>query len=331
MALWLWPLAAFILSSLALHWLLGAGRARMAMDLPNERSLHSRAVPRSGGLAIMAGTLVPLAFLELAPGLPLLVAMGSLVAISLADDFRDLPAWPRLVVHIAVACAVPFCLLPHWVGWVSAVGCIVATAWMTNLFNFMDGSDGLAGGMAVSGFATLAAAAAIGGAAELAVFCICIVAAALAFLRENRYPARIFMGDSGSIPLGFAAAALGAYGMVAELWHWWLPTLAFSVFIVDASMTLTRRALKGEKLWRAHRTHYYQRMVQMGQGHGRTARLYYLLMATTGGSALLAKAWLPESGPVLVALWLVAYGVLGLLIDRQWARFSKSMELPGSH
>lgn len=324
LAIWLAPVVAALVSAGVLAWLLGAGRDRMALDRPNERSLHSQPVPRSGGLAVMAGSVCALLMVDLPGRWVLLAALALLIGISLADDFRNLSAGLRFAVHGVAAAGVAVCLLPDSLGWPLALATVPAIVWMTNLFNFMDGSDGLAGGMALFGFVTLGAAALIAGDAAMGMLCLAIAAAALAFLRVNWHPARIFMGDGGSVPLGFAAAALGLIGVARGLWPAWLPLLAFSMFIFDASVTLARRALRGEKVWQAHRTHYYQRMVRMGLGHARTAKLCYVAMVASGGSALLAKALAPDQGAWLLPVWLAVYAFAARLIDLRWQRFQAS-------
>lgn len=319
------PLIATAVAAVVLQWLLGAGRTRMALDLPNQRSLHTVAVPRSGGLAVMAGTLVALACLDLPERLPLMAALGVLVAISVVDDFRSLSAAVRFLVHFLVAGTFAIWLLPLHFGWAYTLICVPAVVWMTNLYNFMDGSDGLAGGMTAFGFGTLAVSAAWGGDQGLALLCAAIVGTALAFLRVNWHPARIFMGDSGSIPLGFAAAAIGLIGVVRGVWPWWLPVLAFATFIADASATLAQRALRGEKIWQAHRTHYYQRMVRMGLGHALTARLCYVAMAAGAVSALWVQHVCPQWGTALVLIWVVIYALLAAAVDRRWRHFESTM------
>lgn len=320
--LWLAPPVSALVSALVLAWLLGGGRERMAIDLPNERSLHTRPIPRSGGLAVMAGTVCALLLIDLPERWVLLPALAVLVAISLLDDFHNLSAALRLAIHGLVAATFAFLLLPERLGLPVAVLAVPVMVWMTNLFNFMDGSDGLAGGMAAIGFGTLAAAAAVAGDEPMAAFSVAIVAASLVFLRANWHPARIFMGDGGSVPLGFAAAALGLIGVSRGIWPAWLPVLAFSMFIVDATVTLTRRGLRGEKVWQAHRTHYYQRMVRMGLGHARVAKLCYVAMAGSGLSALLAVALFPRFGWALLAVWLGIYAVAARQIDLHWQRFA---------
>jgi UDP-N-acetylmuramyl pentapeptide phosphotransferase/UDP-N-acetylglucosamine-1-phosphate transferase len=94
--------------------------------------------------------------------------------------------------------------------------------------------------------------------------------AAAVFLKANFHPARIFLGDVGSVPLGFLAGALGALGVYRDLVPVWFPFVVFAPFFVDATVTLLRRMLRGERFWQAHREHYYQRLVQMGWGHRRT-------------------------------------------------------------
>lgn len=320
--LWLLPVVSALVSAGVLTWLLGAGRERMAVDLPNERSLHTRPVPRSGGLAVMAGILSALLLSELPERWVLLPTLAVLVGISMVDDFRNLSAALRFAVQGLVAAVLAGLLLSERLGWPVAALAVPVMVWMTNLFNFMDGSDGLAGGMAAIGFSTLAAAAAVAGDAAMAAFCLAIVAASLVFLRANWHPASIFMGDSGSVPLGFAAAALGLIGVSRGIWPVWLPVMAFSMFIVDATVTLARRGLRGERVWQAHRTHYYQRMVRMGLGHAHVAKLCYVAMAGSGLSAMLAVALFPRSGWILLAVWLGLYAFAARQIDLHWQRFA---------
>jgi UDP-N-acetylmuramyl pentapeptide phosphotransferase/UDP-N-acetylglucosamine-1-phosphate transferase len=259
---------------------------RLALDQPNERSLHERPVPRTGGIAVLAGASSSLAFGGTALALPLGLGL-LLAAVSFADDVRSLPASARLLAHgVAAAVFVWYVLSP--VAWWHAALLVVAIAWLTNLYNFMDGSDGLAGGMTAIGFGTYAVAAILAGEAALGTVATCIAAASAAFLVFNFHPARIFLGDVGSIPLGFLAGALGVQGWRDEAWPLWFPALVFAPFIVDASITLLRRVARRERVWQAHRDHYYQRMVRGRLGHRGTAYAAYAAMAVCAGIALLA-------------------------------------------
>jgi UDP-N-acetylmuramyl pentapeptide phosphotransferase/UDP-N-acetylglucosamine-1-phosphate transferase len=238
----------------------------------------------------------------------------ALAGVSLLDDLRGLPVALRFLAHFVAAAA---CLLALGVSGWALVGAILAVVWMTNLYNFMDGSDGLAGGMAAIGFGALALAAWLGNAFELAKLCASIAVAALAFLRFNFPPARVFMGDTGSIPLGFMAASLGILGVRQNVWPWVFPVLVFSPFIADASVTLVRRALRGEKVWQAHRSHYYQRVVLLGASHRQLALAAYMLMLTM---VVLAFAlWLqPQHTAWVLILSAAIYLLIFMAIDRRW-------------
>jgi UDP-N-acetylmuramyl pentapeptide phosphotransferase/UDP-N-acetylglucosamine-1-phosphate transferase len=315
-----WLLLSVVTAFAALvSWLAIAAMLRFGrfgpIDQPNHRSLHQIAVPRSGGVGILAGTLIGLVMVR--PPWTLWIALGGLVGVSLLDDFRSVPAQLRLLVQTTAAVVVAWTIIPsEWsVGeYALSVLCIV---WMTNLYNFMDGANGLAGGMAVFGFAAYALAASLAAQFDLALWSACIAAAAAGFLVFNFDPARIFMGDVGSVPLGFLAAMLGLEGFWRGAWPAWFPLLVFSVFIADASVTLLRRGLRGEKVWVAHREHYYQRLIRSGWSHRRLALAAYLLMFVTAGSAcLLITASLPAQVLVLMVFW-GAYALLMRAIDQR--------------
>jgi len=311
---WMAPLAAFPVCWLTLSWLLR--RDRLPMDHPNARSLHATPTPRIGGLGMMAGVAVASVWLADAGLLPVVVAAFALAAVSLLDDVRGLPVALRFLAHFVATVA---CLLALGLTSWALLAATLATVWITNLFNFMDGSDGLAGGMAAIGFGALALAAWLGDALGLAAFCAAITAAALAFLRFNFPPARVFMGDAGSIPLGFLAAALGILGARQNVWPWLFPLLVFSPFIVDASVTLARRGLRGEKIWQAHRSHYYQRVVLLGASRRQLAWAAYALMLAGAALAFTLRA-LPQHTAWLLTVWAATYLLTFLTIDRRWNR-----------
>ena len=310
---WVAPLAAFMVCWLTLAWLLRRDK-NLPMDHPNHRSLHETPTPRIGGLGIMAGVAAACMWLADAPMLPAMLAALALAALSLLDDVRGLPVVLRFLAHFVAALA---CLLELGLSGWALVGTTIIVVWVTNLYNFMDGADGLAGGMAAIGFGALALAAWQGDAPALATFCAAIAAAALAFLCFNFPPARLFMGDTGSIPLGFLAATLGIAGIWHNTWPWLFPLLVFSPFIVDASVTLVRRVLSGEKVWRAHRSHYYQRAVLLGATHRQLAVAAYLLMLIATALAFALRA-LPQHVEWLLILSAAMYSLVFLAIDRRW-------------
>ena len=320
-------LVAFAVSLACLGLLLSPPGRRLMLDRPNERSLHDRPVPRSGGLAVVAGVAASAAFLP--QGLPVpqsvviaLIAALALALVSLADDLLGLPTLFRLAAHLGAAAGV--LLLAPMRGDPAVVGMFVlAIAWSANLYNFMDGSDGLAGGMALFGFGAYAIAAGQAGFEPMCAVCAAISAAAAAFLLFNFAPARIFMGDVGSVPLGFLAGALGVVGSRAGAWPLWFPMLVFAPFACDATLTLIRRLLRRERVWQAHREHYYQRLVRMGFGHRGTALIEYAAMAGCAAVALAARDETPAAQLGAVGAATLALAALAVWIDLRWAQYSE--------
>jgi UDP-GlcNAc:undecaprenyl-phosphate/decaprenyl-phosphate GlcNAc-1-phosphate transferase len=307
---------AFLAALVSCRVLLAPRVAGLLLDHPNERSLHARPVPRTGGVALMIGLALAAAWIGYFPAW--LALALALAAVSFVDDAKALPVLVRLACHLGAAVAM-VAFLPITLAWPLAALFVLGTVWMTNLYNFMDGSDGLAGGMTLVGFACYGAAAWIGGERDLALVSFCAAAAALGFLVFNWPPARVFLGDSGSIPLGFLAAAVGLVGWrVHALWPWWFPAVVFSPFAVDATVTLARRAARREPVWRAHREHYYQRLVQLGWGHRGAALAEYALMLACAALALALREASTRAQLAGLAALAVAYVVLMLLVDRAW-------------
>ena len=323
------PLFSFAVCFLVLRWLLRGQLAKTTLDQPNHRSLHSTPTPRIGGIGVLAGILgggAAIAWLgtDLPVQLPalLLVLLALLGGFCFLDDCRGLSAALRLPVHLIVAAvwvvAARKIGADDTVSWPVLLGLALALGWMMNLYNFMDGSNGLAGGMAVFGFGAYGVAAWLAGQPALAALAFVVAAAALAFLFFNFDPARVFLGDVGSIPLGFLAGALGLWGWQAMTWPVWFPLLAFSPFIVDATVTLLRRALRGQKVWQAHHDHAYQRLIRSGWSHRRLALAAYLLMAGCALSALILrfsdKSWVTAG----LTLWGLIYAGMLLAVEYHW-------------
>lgn len=309
------PLIAFAITLGLLLWLLRDSRW-LPMDHPNARSLHHRPIPRVGGLAIMTGITVAALLMPL-QAWTWLVPTLILAGISLLDDWRGLPVGVRLVVHLTVSIWLCAGLLPE-AGWYAWFAIALSMVWMTNLYNFMDGSDGLAGGMTLFGFGFYGFAAWLAGDPGFATTNFTLAAAALSFLLFNFHPARVFMGDAGSIPLGFLAATFGLIGWRSGLWSAGFPVLVFSPFIVDATVTLLHRAIRGERVWQAHKSHYFQRLVRMGWSHRRLALAEYGLMFATGLSAVVGRRLEPPGVIVVLAAWAGIYAALMWAIDRHW-------------
>ncbi len=323
------PALALLVSMLLTRYL---AQGRGPLDHPNERSLHDRPIPRSGGLAVLAG--LSLAFLaswllgwgetELAwiwAGLVLVAGTA------FADDLRPLSPLIRLAAQLGASGLLingglvwEQLVLPGWVlpfpDWLSLVLSLLLTVWMINLYNFMDGMDGLAGGMAVFGFLGLAWFGWQGSAPGYTLICLGTAAAAGGFLVHNLPPARIFLGDVGSASLGLLAAASALWGERLGLVPLWVGGLLFSPFILDATWTLLVRLARRERIWQAHRSHHYQRLVLAGWGQGRTLAYGYALMAAVMVSALAVPRLAVGEQWLLIGAWGVIYGLIHLRIAR---------------
>jgi UDP-GlcNAc:undecaprenyl-phosphate GlcNAc-1-phosphate transferase len=314
-------ISAFV--TLLLTLILILNKEGLLQDIPNDRSLHTVPIPRTGGIALMAGILSGwMLMIQFWAWWIVLPALG-LFALSLADDMRGLGAGTRLIGHVVAALVV---LVGAGLDWLWLLPVSLYIVWMTNLYNFMDGSDGLAGGMALFGFSFYGIAGLMHEDETFAMMNFSVGAAALGFLYHNFYPAKIFMGDAGSIPLGFLAAAFGVWGWQQGYWAFWFPILVFSPFVADATLTLLKRAWRGEKLTQAHRSHYYQQLVQMGWGHRTTAIAEYLLMFLAGASALWGIGLEVQWQGSLLAWWGAIYLGLAMWVDRRWRRYMEMKE-----
>lgn len=325
-------LAAFVLAAFLTYRFSHPASGLYMLDHPNERSLHSRPTPRSGGVAILISVaFVSPLWIYWAGGPALVFWMGAgaaLVAVlSYLDDRRGLPVIGRLLGHVigaglllASGLSLSTLPLPGMDG-SGAAGAgmlfsLLYLIWMTNLYNFMDGMDGFAGGMAVCGFGTFAVLGLLAGNMVFVGLSLVITAAASGFLIFNFPPARIFMGDTGSATLGLLAGGMSLWGSRAGIFPFWAALLVFSPFIVDATITLVRRLLRGERVWEAHKTHYYQRLVQLGWGHRKTVLYEYALMLACSLSAIWAVS-LGKAGQLgLILFWCGLYVVLMVVITR---------------
>jgi UDP-N-acetylmuramyl pentapeptide phosphotransferase/UDP-N-acetylglucosamine-1-phosphate transferase len=324
---------AFLLSFL-LTWYFAKPSAKvLILDQPNERSLHQIPMPRTGGIALVLGLLAAIGLLAWSRALPLkvdwLVAAFVLVAgVSLLDDCGGVAVLPRLLIHLISAfllwlggfylrdLALPGVRLAL-PGGVGLAVTLLFTVWMINLYNFMDGMDGFAAGMAIFGFGAFAFLGFTHAAPMLGALSLFVAAAAGGFLCFNFPGARIFMGDVGAGSLGLWAAAAILWGNQTGAAPLWSGLLIFSPFWVDATWTLGRRTVQGKKPWAAHRGHFYQRLVRLGWGHRRTVLWEYVLMLACGVSGIVSVEIDSRLFAVLLALfWISIYLGLGLGVHR---------------
>lgn len=312
-ALSLLAAACAVVSGVLIAVMLKTGAAaRLASDVPNERSLHATPVPRVGGIVVVA--VAALCILVLVPTLRAFSIIAlCLMFVSALDDRRGLPAGTRLAAHIAAASVASWLLVPE-LDWWSIAFTVIAIAWSINLYNFMDGADGMAGGMALFGFGTYACVAATGEVWPLALAAGAVVGASVGFLVHNLPPARIFLGDSGSVPFGFLAATMGLVGWRAGLWSWVFPVLVFAPFVIDATATLLLRAARRERIWEPHRDHLYQRIVLARLGQQTAALWWYVAMALCAIAGTVSISWPIEHQIALLgvaaAIYATAYATV---------------------
>ncbi|WP_373510519.1 glycosyltransferase family 4 protein [Thiocapsa sp.] len=322
--------ASFLLSVSATRWLALHGARLGPVDHPNARSLHSTPVPRSGGLAVLLGLGGPLSVLAAlgisAPELGWIAAAVLPVAgIAYLDDLGEVSRGLRLIAQIGAALLLmsgglrwTLLELPGWVvvfpGWVAVVLSLVYIVWLINLYNFMDGMDGFAAGMALFGFSAFAVLGWSGGESLFAIASVCVALAAAGFLTSNFPPARIFLGDSGSSSLGLLVAAFSLWGSHLGIFPLWSAWLAFSPFILDATWTLLARLGRGERIWEPHRSHHYQRLVLAGWSHRRTLLRAYPIMAATAACAVASPSLPPREQWLLIVAWAMIFALVHLKV-----------------
>jgi len=285
-----------------------AGRLRL-VDVPNERSLHQVPVPRLGGVAIVlsvwtvlaiAQEVLPASMLARSDTLAWLAGASVIAVLGFVDDVRPLPAAPRLVLQLALATLVAaVAFRSDELSLAAGLRIHVERSWLlplavlfvvgtTNIYNFMDGMDGLAATQTMSAGLALGVAGAAAGQLDVAFICLAIAAAAAGFFVHNSPPATIFLGDAGSTFIGFTFSSLA---LVAASRPNPVPVgvvpVALAPFLLDGTFTILRRLTRGERLWQAHRTHLYQRAVATGLTHRDVLVVYAAWCAASAAGALL--------------------------------------------
>jgi UDP-GlcNAc:undecaprenyl-phosphate/decaprenyl-phosphate GlcNAc-1-phosphate transferase len=283
----------------------GMARLLGAVDAPDARRVNRRPIPRLGGLAIFLGLLVPaLAFLDLS-GESRGVLLGAAVAtvVGAVDDFRGLSPPVKLGGQL-VAAAIPPAFgvwidhftfpflgvvdLPALVGVPLSMLFIVA---VMNMVNFLDGLDGLAAGVCAIAGATYAVLALSLGKADPAILSAIVAGACVGFLRHNFFPARIFMGDSGALCLGFILASVSIQGLLktASTVVLVLPLLVLAVPIIDTSFVVAKRLKHGLPVYAADRSHLHHRFLNIGFSQRRAALTMWLWCLSLAGAALATR------------------------------------------
>ena len=307
------------------------------LDDPTHRSLHDVPKPRTGGIAILSVVLILWTMIAFTQDVDkfifyALAGLCLLLIISYLDDRYSISQIWRLLVHFFAAIlliigGIGFSAFDNTIAnfiesnLVLNLVTILVVVWSVNLYNFMDGMDGLAGGMGLIGFGCLAWLGWFAGNYIYMMLAFIIAASNLGFLLHNFPPAKIFMGDVGSISMGYLVAFFSLWGLHSNIFAWWVPLLIFSPFIVDATITLIRRLFTGEKIWVAHKSHYYQMLVRNGWGHRKTAIFEYILMIMLACSVILLE--IKKSSVLTYCFlfsWIFIYILIISFISRQNAK-----------
>jgi UDP-N-acetylmuramyl pentapeptide phosphotransferase/UDP-N-acetylglucosamine-1-phosphate transferase len=274
---------------------------RKILDRPNERSSHRVPTPRGGGIAVIGSILLAWIVLAQTGTVPsgvfgITLGAGFLATVSWLDDLRSLSPVVRLLAQAAaVAIGVSALTEPQGLFYLAAIGLV--WIWWINLFNFMDGIDGLAGSEAAAIGAGLLLFASVGAGSDptLRALAAAATGAAIGFLIWNWSPARVFLGDVGSVPLGYVLGFLLLDLMVRG--HWAIALILPLYVLADATITLARRLLRGERVWQAHREHFYQRAVCRGLGHATVVK-----RVIAADLVLIGCSWGAENGWTATAL-----------------------------
>lgn len=300
------------------------------VDRPNERTLHHGAVPRGGGLVIVACLLLVLVLMALVSSRPQIFSCMAVLILSWAglswwDDKVNLSARFRFLVQLGLSLLTVLAF--GWVSqvlglnlfWFGPLASVIGLLWMANLYNFMDGLDGLAASQTIIGGISLAFWFYVLGDKPLAVACVVLAASCYGFLMWNWSPAKIFMGDVGSISIGAFFGTLFIIGVT----RYDLSIISFlglfGVFIADATITLMVRAWRREKIWLPHRQHFYQRLANAGYSHSRIALGGVMLMSICSVFATLGvmSRDMILSSLIAILLVLAATAVLVVFLENR--------------
>jgi len=300
-----------------------------AVDAPNYRKVHARIMPRLGGLAIYCAFIIGFFFLKIVTGFEseyayaIIIAATIIVFTGIIDDMREISAKAKLLGQVIAACIVvfgggiqmnfinlPFDGILNF-GWLAIPLTIIWIVGVTNAVNLIDGLDGLAAGVSTIALATLAAMAMIMGNGIVIAMASILAAATLGFLVFNFHPAKIFMGDTGALFLGFMISVLALLGFKnVTVISFIIPIIILGVPISDTFFAIVRRLRQKKKWSDPDKSHLHHRLLDLGFSHRQTVLLIYAIAAVFGVVAIvfsMAKVW---GAILLIAVLLVAIELL---------------------
>jgi len=324
---------ALLVSALTCGFWIRFAAARSIADAPGQRRMHQQVTPRGGGVGIALALLLVLAWqlraaVPSAPNLVLalsgaLVGIGFAAAAGLLDDFRRVGTAGKFLLQViaAICIAVPW-LQPAWPAIVMGLAAVLTVLVAINFWNFMDGSNGMAGTQALLVALTLAMAA---HQPDTRLLALALMASSAGFLPFNLPRARLFMGDVGSHAIGACLAALFLWELEERDLSLFQAFILVSAFTMDAGLTLVRRIIRGRRFWQAHREHLYQMAIRKGFSHSQVCLAY---AAWTGLAGLLALVISAQPMPLQagVASAVASLAVLIYLVMRKhWLTRSRAL------
>jgi len=340
--------ASFLISYLITPIIRNTAQRFKAFDLPDRRKIHSCAIPRIGGIAIYLGFMVPLLASHLLPNFPLrfpgqtghlfFVGTTLIFLLGVLDDFRGLDAWKKLPVQIIAAIFIALdgyqinsFPLPFGGSLdLGPFGLIVTVFWLVglgNAINLIDGLDGLAGGISTIGALTLFSVLLMAGNVESAGLPILLAGSTIGFLRYNFYPAKIFMGDSGSLFLGFTlgAVALQSFQELTVTVPLLVPIVALGIPIADTLFSMVRRFINGTSIFSADKEHFHHKLILKGFTHRQAVLLLYAISASLGLASIIMTMIGHQVS--FYALPILAFGLVGGLRFLGYVELSQAATL----
>ncbi len=307
------------LMSFSLVYLLTPLTKKMALyihlvDLPGGRKIHEKPIPLSGGLAVYFGISLTLLFFNPYDSMTFILLTGSffLMVMGLVDDLykargKDFSPWPKLLVQFIIAFFVyyhgfrffgitnpfeadGFLLFPEWISFLFTVLWVMG---FINMFNFIDGVDGLAGGISTISSLTLFFVAFLRGETEILIPLLALIGASLAFLRFNFYPAKVFLGDMGSMVIGYMLAVISLSGVMkgATMLTIMIALLALGFPVMDLIQVIVRRMREGRPIYKADRGHLHHQLMAIGLTQRQTVSVIYVISILFSLMALVLLAW----------------------------------------
>jgi len=318
-------LFAGVLSYLSCRAALRLAKRSGMLVQPGARQSHQVATPTGGGLGLVFSLIVSSAVIQYFQPLPIFwwsFMVPGVVVLAVAgwfDDRRSVSPWLRLLVQLTVSLwLLGFVCSQNSVSHIGMLaGILVAMIWLMNLYNFMDGSDGMAGFQGMFAGLVMAVLYLVDNQTAIAMLSLAVAAVCAGFLPLNFPRARIFMGDVASVPLGFIFAALAVYGWHSGAITPVLSILIMSVFFVDATLTLIARVFAGERWYTAHNQHVYQRLIAQGWSHSRVLFLYQSINVILVLPAIVLAAIYTQYATVTAGMTLLILGACWYTADRK--------------